>query len=180
MKDCDRLLQQLSNYLDGHSDGIDLIALRRQAEADVDCLALFESMLEAHALFSAAPMVNSSRDVSQSVTTVLRRQQRRERLALLLVLSLGALTAFIPIALLIWAGMAFWIDPNIMSPMIHSVVAFLSQTTTLIIALLSAIQHLPPWAIMSLFTLFSLSFLLMALALANQRQPELFFSPHHA
>ncbi len=181
MQDCDRLLQQLSEYLDGRSDATDLAMLRRQAEASgKDCLAMFEAMLDAHALFSIAPMATSPRDFSQTVTAALHRQHRREMVAMASVLFLGVLTAFIPLALLLWAGVAFWLDPGILSPLIHGAVSLLSMTTTWIIAFVTAIQHLPTWAIMSLFTLFSLSFLLMALALANQRQPDLVFAPHHA
>ena len=172
MNDCDRILQQLNDYLDGAAD-VDVDGLRHQARADRDCLSVFDALLEVHALFAAAPMARTEHDFAASVTAALARRERRQKLALVGVISLGALTMLLPLLTLVWMGVAFALQPDIFSQLITSILSFVSEATAIVMATLTAMGQLPPVARLSLFTALSLSFLLLALASANRTHPEL-------
>ena len=172
MNDCDRILQQLNDYLDGAAD-VDVDGLRHQARADRDCLSLFDALLEVHALFAAAPMARTEHDFAVSVTAALVRRERRQKLALAGVIVLGALTMLLPLLTLVWMGVAFLLQPGIFSRLITGVLAFISDAAAIAMAMLTAVGQLPPAARLALFTALSLSFLLLALASANRAHPEL-------
>jgi len=172
MNDCDRIIQKLNAYLDGALD-VDLGTLRRQAQHDDNCLSVFEAMLNMHALFNAAPMALSERHFAASVTAELARRERRQKWALIAVIALGALTVLLPLLPLVWAGIAFLLQPELLSQIITTTLTFLSDATAIVIALLTAANQLPLIARIGLSTAFALGFLLVALAAANRTHPEL-------
>ena len=176
MNDCDRILQQLNAYLDGAND-VDVRALHQQAATDSDCLAVFETLLQIHELFTDAPMVSSNLDFATSVTKELTRLARRQRLALAGVVLLGILTFLLPLLSLVWIGAAILLEPSWLSQLITTTLTFISDIAAMFMAIFTAMNQLPPVARLSLFTILAISLLILALASANRAHPELVHSP---
>ncbi len=171
MIDCDSILEQLNDHFDGVAR-VDVDALRQRAAADRDCLAMFDALMDVHALFTTAPMAHSSRDFATSVIHELARRKRRQRWAAMGVILLGAITLLLPLLTLAWAGAAFLLQPGLVSQLISNALSLAGRVVAFVVALLSAFQHLPPGVILTLTALFSLSALLLALASAYRVHPE--------
>ena len=171
MIDCDSILEQLNDHFDGVAR-VDVDALRRQAAADRDCLSMFDALMDVHALFAAAPMALSHRDFATSVIHELARRKRKQPWTAMGLLLLGALILLLPLLTLAWAGAAFLLRPGLVSQLISNALSLVGHVIAYVVALLSAFQHLPPIVILTLTALFSLSFLLLALASADRVHPE--------
>ena len=182
MNDCTSILQRLSQYLDGALPETTLADLQRQVQARPECKSMFDAMLWVHESLEAAPMLEPSRDFSVSVAKELAWRQRRDKVVLAGVLALATLTMIAPLLALIWAGLVAWLEPGIFAAAISWLIEMIGNAATYSVALFALIQHLPQWAIISFSTFVSLSFLLLALAIAMQKSPELLFasssSPH--
>jgi hypothetical protein len=176
MYDCDSILNQLSDYLDGQAPDTDVNALRQQARSDRNCLSAFEAMLHVHALFSAAPVAASTRDFSVSVTRELMWRQRRDMALLGGILLMGVLTLIAPLLILIWVGVATMVQPGLWQSVVSWAVNGIGQLASYGVALMNLLQHTPDWAIISFSTFVSLSFLLLALAAVMQKAPEQLFT----
>ena len=176
MYDCDSILNQLSEYLDGYARETDLDALRQQARADRNCLTAFEAMLQVHALFSSAPVAASARDFSVAVTRELLWRQRRDKAVLGGILLVGVLTLLAPVLMMTWAGIAAVLQPNLLQGALSWGIDFISQIAAYGVAVLNVMQHMPAWMTISITTFISLSFLLLALAIVMQKAPEQLFS----
>jgi len=177
MHDCDAILQRFSDYLDGQLPETALTRLRHEAAALPDCLATLDAMLSVHQALKSAPMAESARDFSLSVTQELAWRQRRDKLFLGGVLFLVALTMLAPLLLVLWAGLAAVLEPGLIQTAISSAISFISAAATYGAAIIAVLQHMPQWAMIAFSTFFSLSFLLLALALAMKKAPEQLFSP---
>jgi hypothetical protein len=177
MDHCDSLLQRLSQYLDGLLPDSELPILRQEAATQPGCLAMLDAMLWVHQSLETAPMAEAARDFSISVTKELAWRQRRDKILLGGILTLAALVAVAPLLLLVWAGLAAALEPGLMQNAIGWLVGQISDIAAYGVAILTLIRHLPQWAIVSISTFISLSFLLLALALVMQKAPEQLFAP---
>ncbi len=177
MTNCDTLLQQLNDYLDGIAPATDVEALRQQARSDRHCLQAFEAMLQVHALFSAAPMATTARDFSVSVTRELLWRQRRDKAILAGILTAGILILLAPLLLIGWAGVATLLQPELLHGAISWMVSAVNQVAVYWTATMILLQHMPSWLILGASTFVSLSFLLLALMLVMQKAPEQLFTP---
>jgi len=177
MHNCDSILQRFSDYLDGQLPETALTRLRQDAAALPDCLAALDAMLWVHQTLKSEPMAESARDFSRSVTRELAWRQRRDKLFLGGLLFLIALTMLAPLLFLLWAGLAAVLEPGLIQAAISGVISFISTTATYGVAIISVMQHMPQWALVAFSTFFSLSFLLLALAMALKKAPEQLFSP---
>ncbi len=172
MIDCDVILQRLSQYLDGESCDDKLNALRQEAAPRPDCLAMLDAMLWVHRSLAIAPMAETRRDFSVTVTQELARRQRRDKILLGGILTLGALIALAPLLLVAWGGLAAMLQPGLLQHGVSWAVDMISNAAAYGIAALAVIRRLPQWALVSISTFLSLSFLLLALALVMQKAPE--------
>jgi len=183
MYDCDSILQRLSQYLDGDLPQSELAALRQQAQVRPGCESLFEAMLWVHQTLDAAPFVAPSRDFSVSVTSELAWQQRRDKILLGGIILAAVLLALTPVLLLLWAGLAAFLEPGIVQNAISWMLGLVGDVVAYGVALVTLLNHAPRWALIPISTFFSLSLLLLALVIVLQKSPDLLFgpveAPHH-
>lgn len=182
MYDCDAILQRLSQYLDGDLPESELTALRRQARGRPGCESLFEAMLRVHQTLDTAPFVAPPRDFSISVTRELAWRQRRDKLLLGGVILAAVLLALTPVLLLAWAGLAAFLEPGLLQNAISWTLELISEAAAYGVALMTLFSHAPRWVLVFISTFFSLSLLLLALAIVMQQSPDLIFGQveaHH-
>ncbi len=172
MNDCDAILQRLSQYLDNQLPETELSALRQEAAPRPECLAMLDAMLWVHRSLETAPMVETSRDFSVSVTHELIWRQRRDKILLGGILTLAVLIALTPLLLVVWGGLAAALEPGLIQNALSWAVSLISDAATYAVAALTLLRHMPQWAIVSISTFLSLSFLLLALTLVMQKAPE--------
>lgn len=172
MNDCDAILQRLSQYLDGHLLETELNALRRDTAPSPECSSMLDAMLWVHRSLEAAPMVTPPRDFSVSVTQELLWRQRRDKILLGSILTLAVLIALAPLLLMVWGGLAAALEPGLFQNALSWTVSVISDIAAYGIAGLTLFRHMPQWALVSISTFLSLSFLLLALALAMKKAPE--------
>jgi len=176
MYDCDPILQRLSQYLDGNLPETELAALRHKARALPGCEAMLDAMLWAHQALATAPMVETSRDFSVSVTRELAWRQRRDKIMLGGVLALAVLTMLAPLLLIAWAGLAALLEPGILQAALGWLLGAISEIAAFGVAVTTVVSHAPQWVFVAISTFFSLSLLLLALATVMQKAPEQLFS----
>ena len=177
MYDCDSILQRLSHYLDGDLSETELVTLRRQARTLPDCESVLDAMLWAHQALTAAPMVETARDFSVSVTRELAWRQRRDKIVLGSVLIMAVLTALAPLMLLVWAGLAAFLEPGILQAALGWLLDVVSDAAAFGVAVMNVVNHAPQWFFITISTFFSLSLLLLALVTVMQKAPDQIFSP---
>jgi len=113
-----------------------------------------------------------------SVTQELTWRQRRDKLLLGGILTLAVIIALSPLLLMMWGGLAAALEPGLIQSAISWTVSLISDMAAYGVAALTLFRHMPQWAVVSISTFLSLSFLLLALALVMQKAPEqLMFSP---
>ncbi len=175
MHDCESLLEQLSDYLDGLLTEAQFQALQQRAR-QTPCYPVFQAMLDVHTSLLAAPMIEPSHDLSHAVVAELDQRAWRERLVVAAVLGLGILAILTPLLLITWLGAALYLDPSLFPRLISWMGSGLGDLVAYGIAILTAWQHLPGWVLAPLFTFLSLSLLLISLAIASKKHPELVFA----
>ncbi len=180
MYDCDSILQRLSHYLDSDPPATELMALRRQAQTLPGCESVLDAMLLAHQTLTAAPMVETTRDFSVSVTRELAWRQRRDKIVLGGVLILAALTALAPLMLLTWAGLAAILEPDVLQTALGWTLDVISGAAAFGVAVMNVVNHAPQWFFITISTFFSFSLLLLALIIVMQKAPEQLFSTARA
>lgn len=175
---CDQLIQRLNQYLDGDLPPAELHKIRQEAEINPECTNILETMIWAHDAFAHASMVEPSLGFSQSVTQILKRQQRRDKIFLGGVLFVISVTMLAPVLLLLWTGVIVTFQPGIIHAAVSVTLSTLSTIATYVAASLSVISHIPQWSILTLSTLLSASLLLLALALAMTKDPHMLLLPN--
>lgn len=175
---CDSLIQRLNQYLDGNLPPEELRKIRQTAKNIPECTPLLETMIWAHEIFTHASMVEPSPRFSQSVIQTLKRQQRRDKIFLGIVLVVIAITVLAPVFLLLWTGVIVTFQPGVIHAALSAVLSALSIIAAFGVAFLSIVSHIPQWSIITLSTLLSVSFLLLALVLTMAKEPHMLLLPN--